>query len=99
MLPALELRIENVQGVMNINLSNEDIFILADKIHLTNVLDNLIDNAIKYSINNPVIYISSSIQKGKVILSIEDNGVGMDIVTQKKSFKSFTGTTQATCMM
>lgn len=85
MLPALELRIENVQGVMNINLSNEDIFILADKIHLTNVLDNLIDNAIKYSINNPVIYISSSIQKGKVTLCIEDNGVGMDIVTQKKS--------------
>ncbi|MFZ1846166.1 MAG: HAMP domain-containing sensor histidine kinase [Saprospiraceae bacterium] len=89
MLPALELRIENVQGVMNINLSNEDIFILADKIHLTNVLDNLIDNAIKYSINNPVIYISSSIQKGKVILSIEDNGVGMDIVTQKKVFQKF----------
>jgi two-component system phosphate regulon sensor histidine kinase PhoR len=89
MLPALELRIENVQGVMNINLSNEDIFILADKIHLTNVLDNLIDNAIKYSINNPVIYISSSIQKGKVILCIEDNGVGMDIVTQKKVFQKF----------
>lgn len=89
MLPALELRIENVQGVLNINLSNEDIFILADKIHLTNVLDNLIDNAIKYSINNPVIYISSSIQKGKVILSIEDNGVGMDIVTQKKVFQKF----------
>ncbi|MBK8843756.1 MAG: HAMP domain-containing histidine kinase [Saprospiraceae bacterium] len=89
MLPALELRIENVQGVMNINLSNEDIFILADKIHLTNVLDNLIDNAIKYSINNPVSYISSSIQKGKVILSIEDNGVGMDIVTQKKVFQKF----------
>ena len=89
MLPALELRIENVQGVMNINLSNEDIFILADKIHLTNVLDNLIDNAIKYSINNPVIYISSSIQKGKVTLCIEDNGVGMDIVTQKKVFQKF----------
>ena len=89
MLPALELRIENVQGVMNINLSNEDIFILADKIHLTNVLDNLIDNAIKYSINNPVIYISSSIQKGKVTLCIEDNGGGMDIVTQKKVFQKF----------
>jgi len=89
MLPALELRIENVQGVMNINLWKEDIFILADKIHLTNVLDNLIDNAVKYSINNPVIYISSTIQKGKVILCIEDNGVGMDIVTQKKVFQKF----------
>ena len=89
MLPALELRIENVQGVMNINLWKGDIFILADKIHLTNVLDNLIDNAVKYSINNPVIYISSTIQKGKVILCIEDNGVGMDIVTQKKVFQKF----------
>ncbi len=89
MLPALELRIEKVQGTMNIDLWKEDIFILADKIHLTNVLDNLIDNAIKYSLNNPVIYISSYIQKGKVILCIEDNGVGMDIVTQKKVFEKF----------
>lgn len=89
MMPALDLRIESINGTITLDLADEDVFINADKTHLTNVLDNLIDNAIKYCLLNPVICISSTILKGKVVLSISDNGVGMDLTTQKKVFDKF----------
>lgn len=89
MMPALDLRMESINGTINLDLADEDVYISADKTHLTNVLDNLIDNAIKYSLLNPVISISSTVLKGKVILSISDNGVGMDLITQKKVFDKF----------
>lgn len=89
MIPSLELRINNLNGRLNVDLPGEDIWIEADKVHLVNVLDNLLDNAIKYSIQNPVISISSSVVKGKVVLKIQDNGLGMDLSTQKKVFDKF----------
>jgi len=89
MIPALDLRIASMNGTLNVDLEGDHITIDADKVHLTNVLDNLLDNAIKYSVTNPVISISSTIQKGKVILQISDNGVGMDLNTQKKVFEKF----------
>ncbi len=89
MMPALDLRMESINGTLKLDFAEEEVYINADKTHLTNVLDNLIDNAIKYSLLNPVISISSTIVKGKVFLCIVDNGVGMDFTTQKKVFDKF----------
>ncbi len=64
-------------------------FIYGDKLHFTNILFNLTDNAIKYSTNNPEIIISTSNEKDKFILSIKDKGIGMTKEQQKHVFKKF----------
>ena len=48
-----------------------------DKFHITNVIQNLIDNAIKYSANSPVIKIETQDVIGGVIIRVIDNGIGI----------------------
>ncbi len=63
--------------------------IMADKLHLVNVIFNLIDNAIKYNNNTPLINIRSSNINGNVLLEIKDNGIGIRPEDQKKIFHRF----------
>lgn len=64
-------------------------FIEADKVHLKNTIYNLLDNALKYSKENPKIILQTQNQKNKLILSISDNGIGMDKTMQKRVFDKF----------
>jgi two-component system phosphate regulon sensor histidine kinase PhoR len=61
----------------------------ADKLHLTNVFNNLIDNAIKYSKNNPAIQISSGNGNGNISVTVADNGIGIGPENQKRVFQKF----------
>ncbi len=89
MIPAIDLRVNDLNGSLNIDMPDDEQWIMADRIHLTNIIDNLLDNAIKYTIENPVINLSVTNVKNKVMLSIKDNGVGMDEATLKKVFEKF----------
>lgn len=89
MLPALELRINNLKGEFNVEMPEETVWIMADKVHLTNIIDNLLDNSIKYTVKIPVINLSVVLIKNKVIITIKDNGVGMDQITLKKVYQKF----------
>jgi two-component system phosphate regulon sensor histidine kinase PhoR len=60
--------------------------ITADKMHITNVISNLVDNANKYSPKRPVITIISENYSDGVRISIEDNGIGISKENQKKIF-------------
>ena len=53
------------------------IFILGDKMHTTNVVSNLIDNAIKYSKESPKITVTLTKQSNEIVLSIKDEGIGI----------------------
>ncbi len=53
------------------------IFIKADKLRFGELIDNLISNAINYSLDNCKISIKSEIKKDFVIISIKDNGIGL----------------------
>jgi len=57
--------------------------------HLTNVIYNLIDNALKYSPGKPVIRIHLTAKADKLILSVTDNGIGIQPEFQKKVFEKF----------
>jgi len=57
--------------------------------HLTNVIYNLIDNALKYSRGEPVIDIHLTSKADKLILSVKDNGPGIESGFQKKVFEKF----------
>ncbi len=63
--------------------------IAADKVHLTNVLYNLIDNAIKYCEKAPHITISTHQQANSLLLCIKDNGIGIPEKYYKRIFEKF----------
>jgi two-component system phosphate regulon sensor histidine kinase PhoR len=61
----------------------------ADKLHFTNVLHNLIDNAIKYCKASPAIVIRTADAAKNLMLEIQDNGIGISTDDQKRVFQKF----------
>ena len=62
--------------------------ILGDSLHLTNVIHNLLDNAIKYS-PSPAIIVTTKNQNNKLLISVEDNGIGLTRDQIKYIFDKF----------
>jgi two-component system, OmpR family, phosphate regulon sensor histidine kinase PhoR len=60
-----------------------------DKLHMVNVIYNLLDNAIKYNSRNPDILIYTTVQNGMLQIEIQDNGIGIHKENLKKIFKRF----------
>ena len=58
----------------------------ADKVHFTNLINNLLDNANKYTPQKPKIRVSTENVKTGIMISIEDNGIGISNKNQKKIF-------------
>lgn len=85
------LQLDNVQGQIGLQLKATADRVVADEVHLSNLITNLIDNAIKYAKEEvpPRIGISSSVQGKQLSLCIEDNGVGMNRDTLKRIFEKF----------
>ena len=67
----------------------EDIYIQADKVHFQNTLHNLLENAFKYNQNTPFVEILIQKNKGKITLSVKDNGIGIDKKFQRRIFDKF----------
>ncbi|MBK8643595.1 MAG: HAMP domain-containing histidine kinase [Saprospiraceae bacterium] len=61
----------------------------ADRFHMTNVISNLLDNAVKYSKSNPEITIRTSNIKDNLIIEIEDKGIGIQAHDLDKLFQKF----------
>lgn len=77
------------QGMIETDLEAGDHWINADPLHLTNILFNLLDNAVKYSDAAPVIRFSTRNQGNRLLLSVCDQGVGISPVHQKRVFDKF----------
>jgi two-component system phosphate regulon sensor histidine kinase PhoR len=65
------------QGSISFSLPEDLVTINADEVHVSNVLFNLIDNAIKYSQSAPSIHLSLENLSNEIKISIEDHGIGM----------------------
>jgi two-component system phosphate regulon sensor histidine kinase PhoR len=88
--PSMELKINDKKGHLQLNLAASNTVVNADRIHLTNILHNLVDNAVKYTRDNPEIKISLTDGPGKkLILAIQDNGIGIAREHQKRVFDKF----------
>ena len=74
---SVKLNLETKGGRISTNLDAKNDLIECDKLHLTNILYNIIDNAIKYSNKNPEIIIETSEMEGFLYLNISDNGIGI----------------------
>lgn len=83
------IQVEQNNGSIIEDLGAERPVLRIDSVHFTNVVSNLIDNAIKYSGGEPEIRISTANQNGKVIISVKDNGIGIKKEDQKRIFEKF----------
>lgn len=84
---ALKLQKHNAAVTMQLDAANA--VIKGDELHFSNVIYNLVDNAIKYSIGAPDITISTLNKNGQVIIKVADKGVGMSRDQQTKIFEQF----------
>lgn len=64
-------------GIINLNLKAERIEIDGDRVHILNIMYNLLDNALKYSVDNPQITISTINKDSHIEISVRDNGMGI----------------------
>ena len=85
----ISLIIENKGGYIKTHLNASNYSIYGSDIHLTNIVVNIIDNAIKYSEGVPEIDIYTENQGNFLILKIVDKGIGMSKVVQNKIFEKF----------
>jgi two-component system, OmpR family, phosphate regulon sensor histidine kinase PhoR len=81
------IQIEIRDGVIETSLNAEKYEIVADKIHISNVIYNLLDNANKYSPRKPHIKVFTDNVPGGILISVEDNGIGISKTYQKKIFE------------
>ena len=83
------LQVEKRGGKIDLDLKAVNSMVTTDRNHCTNVVYNLIDNANKYSADEPAIRVSTrNLQKG-VLISVEDKGIGMSKAVQSKIFERF----------
>jgi two-component system phosphate regulon sensor histidine kinase PhoR len=83
------LQIEKRNGLLEFLPEAEVSFIKGDSMHLTNVVSNLIENAMKYTNQVPRIRITTRNEGRSVIMSVSDNGIGISKEDQKRIFDKF----------
>lgn len=76
-------------GQITFDQKAEHAVLLADKVHLTNIIYNLLDNAVKYNENTPLVNITTSEKEKFITIKIQDNGHGIDTKEQDLIFKKF----------
>lgn len=85
-----QLQLEDKKGKATVLLNAQHDVIEADEVHFTNLVSNLIDNAIKYSKDNGLqIHISTTNVGNNIRIRIEDNGIGMSRETVNRIFEKF----------
>lgn len=85
----VELIITDRGGSIEAHLDAPRSEVLANEMHFTNVVVNILDNAIKYSPEAPQVNVSTEVAKNFIILKIQDHGAGMSRAVLKKVFEKF----------
>lgn len=85
----IELIVEDRKGYVKIHLDAEKYSVLANDTHFTNVIVNILDNAVKYSDEAPKIDVYTENVGNNILLKIADQGNGMSKQVQKKVFEKF----------
>ena len=85
----VNLILEDRQGTITCYFKAIRTTVLINDVHFTNVIVNILENAIKYSPNVPVIEIYTENIKDMVIIKVKDSGLGMSKIAQKRIFEKF----------
>jgi two-component system phosphate regulon sensor histidine kinase PhoR len=85
----IDIQVQQRSGKIILKLDATEPVIYGDFDHLTNLVNNFLDNAIKYSPDAPEITVSTrNVEKG-IMLTFEDKGIGMSKAVQSKIFERF----------
>lgn len=86
-----DIKVRTKGGIILTDLNAKQYTVQGDKLHLTNIFFNLLDNAVKYSnIDKPPrIKVGSELNSNSIQITISDNGVGITKENQKKIFNKF----------
>jgi len=84
-----ELRVKNKNGSLKAEISDGALMIKGDEVHITNVIFNLLDNAVKYSKEIPEIEVKTENKKEHALISVRDNGIGIAKDHQSQIFDRF----------
>ena len=85
----ISLPLQDRNGTISVELEADPDMIMADEVHFTNLINSLLDNALKYSKENPFIRIHTSGSNQVLRIRIEDNGIGMSKETLSRIFEKF----------
>lgn len=88
-MKCISVQVENRQGALKMQLAAAQHVVQADRVHLTNAICNLIDNAIKYSRDAPLIGVETLNTPDALVIRISDQGIGIDKEFQEKVFEKF----------
>lgn len=81
--------LDSVNGSIKLTLSDLPNQMEIDEVHISNVLNNLVDNAVKYSPANPKVEISAHQQEQGVLIAVKDQGIGMPKEALSNIFDAF----------
>jgi two-component system phosphate regulon sensor histidine kinase PhoR len=85
----IHLQVEEKHGRLDVHFGAAHDLLMADDVHFTNLVSNLLDNAVKYSGDNLLIKISTQNAGNTFKIKIEDNGIGMNKETLGRIFEKF----------
>lgn len=86
---SMQPQLEKANAETTFKLTGSDFNISADKMHISSVLYNLLDNAVKYSKDHPQIDIAATEEEKNITVRIKDNGIGIDPAYREKIFEKF----------
>jgi two-component system, OmpR family, phosphate regulon sensor histidine kinase PhoR len=76
-------------GLLELHLDASNDLVFADEVHFTNIINNLLDNAVKYSKDDLKIKLTTLNFNSHIRIKIEDNGIGMNKETLHRIFEKF----------
>ena len=86
---SMQLQFEKTGANVKLNFLGEDFSLMADRMHISSVIYNLLDNALKYSKGNPQIEISAEASDNGMQLTVTDRGIGIPAAYKEKIFDKF----------
>ena len=87
-----KLKVEKYGGCINASLNAEDPIVNVDEMHFTNVIFNLLDNAVKYRRDDCPLELNvatRNLPNNRIEITVQDNGIGMKKDDLKKIFEKF----------
>ncbi|NUO02146.1 MAG: HAMP domain-containing histidine kinase [Saprospiraceae bacterium] len=88
-LSSMKLQFEKFGATTTFTYENDHFDLLGDRIHLTNVVYNLLDNALKYSENTPYIHLDLKADASALCFTVSDRGIGIPPEYTGKVFEKF----------
>ena len=84
-----KVKFDEAGGTIDLITDIQSAYIKADKLHLTNVISNILDNAIKYCNQKPRVEVKLYRKDDMIAIAIKDNGIGIKRENAKKVFDKF----------